>query len=484
MKLRIMIMIILLSICFVIVNGFKSNPSNMMQANDQNIESRPVAANSDTIRWKIYNTSNSNIPSNYVTSITFDDSGTKWIGTESYGLAKFDGEKWTVYNSNNSALPSNVINAIAVDDSGYKWIGTGEGLVKFNEENWTVYNSNNSELPSNVINAIAVDDSGNKWIGTGEGLVKFNEENWTVYTIRDGAGSIVTDNIGTKWIGTRSHGLLEVTDTTLLNHSSPGWIVSLAIQNSCIWMGTYNSGLYLFGIAEDSLLEIYQSGTSGLPDDTIRCIAVDRLGNKWIATDDHGLAKFDGKNWTVYNQNNCKIPSDMVEFVTIDTEGNKWIGMTYTGLVKYGDTVWTNYCIANSDLPDDNITFIAIDDSGKKWIGTRYGGLAVLEEGSIVNNEKDAKYMNHGPNEFMLSQNYPNPFNPSTKITFTLPKTELVKLQVYNTLGQVVGNLVDDRLQAGSHEVEFNASHLPSGVYFYRLQAGEYVDVKKMILLK
>ena len=89
-----------------------------------------------------------------------------------------------------------------------------------------------------------------------------------------------------------------------------------------------------------------------------------------------------------------------------------------------------------------------------------------------------------GLKTFYLSQNLPNPFNPSTKIKFTLPKTESVKLEVYNTLGQMVGNLVEDKLQAGSHEFEFNASHLPSGVYFSRLHAGGYVDVKKMILLQ
>ena len=88
------------------------------------------------------------------------------------------------------------------------------------------------------------------------------------------------------------------------------------------------------------------------------------------------------------------------------------------------------------------------------------------------------------PKNFRLLQNYPNPFNPSTKIKFTLPKAETVNLDIYNSLGQIVANLVEDNLQTGSHEVEFNASHLPSGVYFYRLQAGGYVDVKKMIVLK
>ena len=85
---------------------------------------------------------------------------------------------------------------------------------------------------------------------------------------------------------------------------------------------------------------------------------------------------------------------------------------------------------------------------------------------------------------FHLYQNYPNPFNPATKITFTLPKTEKVILQVYNILGQIMSTLIEDKLQPGAHEVEFNAGHLPGGVYFYKLQAGEYMHVKKMIVLK
>jgi hypothetical protein len=87
-------------------------------------------------------------------------------------------------------------------------------------------------------------------------------------------------------------------------------------------------------------------------------------------------------------------------------------------------------------------------------------------------------------NRMKLYQNYPNPFNPSTKITFTLAKSEYVTLYVYNTLGQKVETRLDTKMTAGSHDVEFNASDLPSGIYFYRIQAGEFSRVKKMVLLR
>ena len=87
------------------------------------------------------------------------------------------------------------------------------------------------------------------------------------------------------------------------------------------------------------------------------------------------------------------------------------------------------------------------------------------------------------PTVFRLQQNYPNPFNSSTTIRFDIPKSGSVSLNIYNMLGQLVVTLVHERKDAGSYQVQWNAN-VPSGIYFYRLQAGEYVDTKKAILLK
>jgi len=86
--------------------------------------------------------------------------------------------------------------------------------------------------------------------------------------------------------------------------------------------------------------------------------------------------------------------------------------------------------------------------------------------------------------DFSLHQNYPNPFNPSTNIKFSVPKTGVVKLSIYDTLGKEVAVLVNSMVETGSNEVSFNALNLPSGVYFYRLQAGDFIQTKKMVLLK
>ncbi|MBI2418170.1 MAG: T9SS type A sorting domain-containing protein [Ignavibacteriales bacterium] len=86
--------------------------------------------------------------------------------------------------------------------------------------------------------------------------------------------------------------------------------------------------------------------------------------------------------------------------------------------------------------------------------------------------------------EFTLSQNFPNPFNPITKIRFTIPLTSPVKLEIFNTLGQRVGSLIDKELSGGSYEYNWNAAGYTSGIYIYRVQAGGAASQRKMILLK
>ncbi len=94
------------------------------------------------------------------------------------------------------------------------------------------------------------------------------------------------------------------------------------------------------------------------------------------------------------------------------------------------------------------------------------------------------KFNTQIPKEFSLKQNHPNPFNPSTTIEFELPKTSDVILKIFNVLGEEVTTLVSDRLSAGSYSYEWDASKLASGVYLYRLHASEYIETRKMVLMK
>lgn len=88
------------------------------------------------------------------------------------------------------------------------------------------------------------------------------------------------------------------------------------------------------------------------------------------------------------------------------------------------------------------------------------------------------------PNEFLLTQNYPNPFNPLTTFEYQVPELTFVNIKIYNVLGHELRTLVNEEQNAGSYKINFEAGNLPSGVYFYRIQAGDFINTKKMLLLK
>lgn len=110
-------------------------------------------------------------------------------------------------------------------------------------------------------------------------------------------------------------------------------------------------------------------------------------------------------------------------------------------------------------------------------------GVDVFSKSTIITDIGPEDY-NNLPYTYSLEQNYPNPFNPITKINYTLQNAENVTLKVFNILGQEVANLVNEHQKAGQYQIDFNASHLASGVYVYRIYAGSFVSAKKMVLIK
>ncbi len=106
----------------------------------------------------------------------------------------------------------------------------------------------------------------------------------------------------------------------------------------------------------------------------------------------------------------------------------------------------------------------------------------VLDWWGVINSVKEIG--GNMPSEFKISQNYPNPFNPTTVISYSIPEASKVSLKVFNTLGQEVAELVNSEQAVGNYEVDFNASILASGVYFYTIKAGQFTSTRKMMLLK
>jgi photosystem II stability/assembly factor-like uncharacterized protein len=114
------------------------------------------------------------------------------------------------------------------------------------------------------------------------------------------------------------------------------------------------------------------------------------------------------------------------------------------------------------------------------FAGTDYNGLWRRLRPGVVN----VQTQQNVPEKFNLSQNYPNPFNPSTSISYSIPSSSLVSIKVYDVIGNEVATLVNEIKSAGNYEANYNAEGLTSGIYFYRIQAADFVETKKMILVK
>jgi len=138
-----------------------------------------------------------------------------------------------------------------------------------------------------------------------------------------------------------------------------------------------------------------------------------------------------------------------------------------------GDTIVTIF----NDAQNQNFQFNV--NGNPQSINFDYGNWILKDVNSITEVENIIF-----PGEFSLKQNYPNPFNPTTKIKYTLASTASVMLKVFNILGKEVATLVNNEQDAGSYSVDFDASNLKSGVYFYRIEAGNFIETKKMLLLR
>ena len=132
----------------------------------------------------------------------------------------------------------------------------------------------------------------------------------------------------------------------------------------------------------------------------------------------------------------------------------------------------------------ENINIRLQDESGKIIDTELYSDEEITISNEAITKLKVVSDEFTHPIDLVMMQNYPNPFNPSTKISFTIPVDANVDLSIYNALGELVSNMVSEHLLAGYHEYQFNASKLASGVYFYRIKAGDLVLTKKMVLIR
>jgi hypothetical protein len=200
----------------------------------------------------------------------------------------------------------------------------------------------------------------------------------------------------------------------------------------------------------------------------------------------HGSIKFDLKNTydngqdSLWNYGNVIISSS-------NSSANKnvvplqyyseWTSFT----IPLTDSVWGQTESGWDSLLAD-VTEITIQMDAQ-W---NYYDRSGLDNFSInpFSSDVEPDFIDSHPSKYKLDQNYPNPFNPTTRIRFSIHELSFVKLKVYDIVGNEIETLVNQEKPAGSYEVQFSAVDLPSGIYFYQLIAGNFVETKKMILLK
>jgi len=197
------------------------------------------------------------------------------------------------------------------------------------------------------------------------------------------------------------------------------------------------------------------------------------------------LSGFVTSGWTTVYSGTYSVSGTGLQYITLTTP------FQYNGT----DNLLIEICFNNNDWTS-NSKVNGTSASGKTWhrhVDNSSG--CSLTGGSAQTNRPNVcleinmltgsqNISNSIPNKFSLEQNYPNPFNPATKIQYSIAKTTLTKLKIYDILGREMVTLVNEVKAPGVYAVDFNGSHLASGVYYYRLEAGDFINVKKMLLIK
>ncbi len=336
----------------------------------------------------------------------------------------------TLYDRSNTPLSNLEITALAIDTViNSVWVGTLKGLARLTGAVWTVFDSSNSVLGKEIITGIVVSGS-IIWVGTQQGLAKYDGTSWTRFTPK--------------------------------NSTMPApFVHSMAAEaNGDLWMGLSN--------------EYYANQERLEPNSMI------------------GLAKFDGINWTLYTNNNSTLHKDnYVNSIAIDKKGNKWIAsashklqdMTKifggAGILKFDNTKWVSFTTENSPLPDNRINWLGLDKNDNVWFhqSTPYD---FVKSFWGVFNEKGLPFP-YAPTDVEEQieiidgiQIFPNPTSSSFAITGA---EDISYIRIMNSLGMEVV-----RQQGANGKIEVDVSKLQSGLYFVTVRSGARTIVKPVVV--
>jgi len=386
-------------------------------------------------------------------------------------------------------------------DNGGSWIQINAGLTNFNPISFTLNASEDIFVGTVGGGIFRSTNDGDIWVKKDSGLtnnqvLSLCSSNGFIYAGTSGDGVFRSMNNGENW--------------SSINQGLSGeglYIRSLVVNsNGNIFAGTAG-GVYRSNDNGDSWLPINQ----GLSNTNVYSLAINSTGIIYA-----------GSSGGIFRTINSTLPVELTSFAakTIDKDKVKLNWKTETEVNNYGfdverntpldplsrgETGTSSLVSARDDYHWEKIGFVqgnGNSNSPKEYSfidKNPIGGNKFLYRLRQVDNDgkftySDAVEVEILPTQYELSQNFPNPFNPVTKIRYTIPAASLnpfskragtlVILKVYDELGNEVATLVNEEKPAGNYEINFNANNLSSGVYYYRIIAGNYNEVKKMILLK
>ena len=486
----------------------------------------------DGTNWTSFNTTNSQIPSDTVNSMVIDSKNNIWICglISGFGIAKFNGTTWQIYNTANSGIPSNFISSIIIDSLDDKWLGTlCDGICEFTggkedangnliSGNIVYNNSSNSPITNCKVYLIknsTVIDSTNS---AADGSFKFNSVQNGSYSIKLGnmpawGGVNSTDALWLRQfvIGARSFDSLQIKASDVNLSGSVNSTDALLIRQRTV--NLINS----FPVADWVYYSPFVTINNANANVTIKTLCAGDLNNSYVPSGAKRTA-------AVMLADNGQIKPAMASEFELPVTVNK--SMSISGLTllfdynsKYFDVVGIKskiegltYSINNGKIKiawddlspisfneGDNIISLILKAVNKNKSQNCDFQLTLNGESELAdaNGNSIGNVVLSVPSlsdnivkDYQLMQNYPNPFNPSTTIKYALPVDSYVDMAVYNVLGQKVKTLINGIKAMGSYDVKFEAGNLPSGIYFYSLDAKainesrNYHQVYKLIIMK
>jgi hypothetical protein len=472
-------------------------------------------------------------------SIAIDGSGTPYVAyDDAYNSGKetakkYNGTSWVDVGLADFSAGQVLFTSMAIDGSGTPYVAYmdwgnnyGATVMKYSAGSWQPVGSPNFSGGEVANTSIAIDGNGTPYVAYQDvgnssqkaTVRKYNGANWVVVgSAGFSAGlasyiSIAIDGNGTPYVA-------------YSDYSVSPYKATVKKYNGTSWVDVGLAGGFSAGSASYISMAIDGSGTP-----YVAYLDYNEYPNKVTAK------KYNGTSWVDVGSAGGFVSTNLAAFISITIAPNGIPVVAYQDGANSNNATVKKYSQSQSDPLPVELTSLTASISGRiimlNWQTTTevnncgfeverktansswqqigfvqgHGNSNSLKEYTFIDKQiggtkfqyrlkqidNDGKFEYSKeievelilPNNYTLEQNYPNPFNPSTVISYSLPSASNVKLIVYNTIGQTVNVLENGYKNAGNYSIQFNGGNLPGGIYFYRLEAGQFSQVKKMMLVK